>query len=472
MVFSSLLFVFLFLPVVLILYYISTRFHVTGFSNFILIIASMVFYAWGGLKPFLILLVIIILNYLLTLKMVRSRHRTFFFILLLALDLGKLLYFKYFNFFADNFQSLMHLAGNTDWVYSGARVILPIGISFYTFQIISYVIDVFRNEAEPQTSPFKLALYVMMFPQLIAGPIVRYTDINKELKDRRSTPEGVENGFKRFITGFAKKVFLANAMGNMADIVFGLSKTGSINTLYAWVGAICYTFQIYYDFSAYSDMAIGLGEIFGFHFNENFNYPYIAQSIQEFWRRWHISLSSWFKDYVYIPLGGNRKGVIKTYRNLFIVFLLTGFWHGAAWQFIVWGIFHGMFLIIERIGFGKVLQKLPHIIRRLYTMLIVITGWVFFRADNLTEAVKYLKYLFTPRLNNIYNVSIAGLADKMFIICFVCAVVFSAPLYKKINSLKIMEHRVFSNSVYLILWIVSVLYLCGLSYNPFIYFQF
>ena len=473
MVFSSLLFVFLFLPVVLVLYYISTRFHGTVFSNSVLVVASMVFYAWSGLKPFLILLLIILCNYLLTLKMASAaRFKTFLFLILILLDLGNLLYFKYFNFFMDNFQSLVHLAGKKDWVYQGARVVLPIGISFYTFQIMSYVIDVYRKKVEPQKSLLNLTLYVMMFPQLIAGPIVRYSDINREIGTRRSTFEGVENGLKRFIIGFAKKVFIANAAGSMADVVFGFTRTGPVNTLYAWAGAICYSLQIYYDFSAYSDMAIGLGEIFGFHFNENFNYPYIAQSIQEFWRRWHISLSTWFRDYVYIPLGGSRKGTFKTYRNLFIVFLLTGFWHGAAWQFVVWGLFHGAFMLIERAGFGNILKKLPSIIRRFYTLLIVIVGWVFFRADNLAAAVNHLKCMFIPQVGFFNNVEIIKLVDKMFVLCFLCAVIFSTPLYRKISTFRIMKNRLFSCTLHLVLWVVTVLYLCGLSYNPFIYFQF
>ena len=256
------------------------------------------------------------------------------------------------------------------------EVALPIGISFFTFQVMSYSIDVYRGEVAVQKSPAKLLLYVMMFPQLIAGPIVRYKEINDEIECRKIKIDQIEQGIKRFIVGFSKKVFLANTMGSLADVAF--ASIDNLNTLYAWTGAICYSLQIYYDFSAYSDMAIGLGWVFGFHFNENFNYPYISKSIKEFWRRWHISLSSWFRDYVYIPLGGNRKGTGRTYFNLMVVFLLTGIWHGAAWQFLIWGIYHGLFLVLERVGGSIILEKLPGWCRHIYVGLVVIVGWVFF----------------------------------------------------------------------------------------------
>ena len=315
-----------------------------------------------------------------------------------------------------------------------------------------------------------MALYVMMFPQLIAGPIVRYKDVNDEINGRTILSTDVEEGIKRFIIGFFKKVFIANSMGNMADTVFAM--TWQINTVYAWLGAICYTFQIYYDFSAYSDMAIGIGRILGFHFNENFDLPYKSQSIQEFWRRWHISLSSWFRDYVYIPLGGNRKGVARTYLNLCIVFLLTGFWHGAAWQFIVWGMYHGAFSIIERVGFKNILEKIPRVFRHIYTMVVVIIGWVFFRADNLTLAVVYLKNMFSFNFSDFGNIQIVQQLTSIFGICFVIAMLFSVSKFNVMKKIKFWNNVTFIRVRYLFLWLISVLYLVGLSYNPFIYFKF
>ena len=296
MVFSSTLFIFLFLPITLGLYFLASLTQKVHIMNVVLLIASIIFYGWGGLKPLIVLLVTISINYILTILMDRyGRTKKLLFILLLMIDIGNLFYFKYFNFFVENTKDIVELVG-VDIFQGVAYVALPIGISFYTFQIISYVVDVYMGKVEVQQSLIKLMLYVTMFPQLIAGPIVRYSDINEEINSRNITVKDVDEGIKRFIVGFFKKVLLANSMGGMADTVFGM--VGSINTVYAWLGAICYTLQIYYDFSAYSDMAIGIGRMLGFHFNENFDSPYISKSIKEFWRRWHISLSSWFRDYV------------------------------------------------------------------------------------------------------------------------------------------------------------------------------
>lgn len=470
MVFSSTLFVFLFLPLTLLAYYLAFKSKKVWLANTMLLLASMVFYAWGGVEYFLNLLLVIVVTYVLTRAMMHfEKWKTLIFILILMIDIGNLLYFKYFNFFVDNIRTVASLFGS-DLLANVPMVVLPIGVSFYTFQILSYVVDVYWGNVEVQKNPFDFALYVMMFPQLVAGPIVRYKDVNDEIADRTIRSEELEAGIKRFIVGFAKKVFLANAMGSMADVVFGMD--GYVNTAYAWLGAICYTMQIYFDFSAYSDMAIGLGWMLGFHFNENFNMPYISQSIQEFWRRWHISLSSWFRDYVYIPLGGNRKGKAKTYRNLSIVFLLTGFWHGAAWQFIVWGVYHGVFQVIEKIGFGNVLKKIPRVFRHIYTMLVVVVGWVFFRADNLSKAMAYLKNMFAFDFSNFDSLPITEQSTSIFWICLVVSLIASVTKMEFLKKFKFWNNVTFERLRYLALWMISVLYLTGLSYNPFIYFKF
>jgi len=470
MVFSSTLFIFLFLPITLGLYFLASLTQKVHIMNVVLLIASIIFYGWGGLKPLIVLLVTISINYILTILMDRyGRTKKLLFILLLMIDIGNLFYFKYFNFFVENTKDIVELVG-VDIFQGVAYVALPIGISFYTFQIISYVVDVYMGKVEVQQSLIKLMLYVTMFPQLIAGPIVRYSDINEEINSRNITVNDVDEGIKRFIVGFFKKVLLANSMGGMADTVFGM--VGSINTVYAWLGAICYTFQIYYDFSAYSDMAIGIGRMLGFHFNENFDSPYISKSIKEFWRRWHISLSSWFRDYVYIPLGGNRKGLKRTYLNLLVVFLLTGIWHGAAWSFIVWGLYHGMFLLLERFGFEKILKKIHPIFCHIYTMFVVIIGWVFFRADNLNMAMKYLKNMFSFNFVDFTNYEILARIDSLFIVCFVIAIIFSLVKKESIKRLVIWKNGLFEKICYLFLWVLSVLYLTGTTYNPFIYFKF
>lgn len=470
MVFSSTIFIFAFFPITLVLYYLVYKSKHLQAANLVLLLVSVFFYAWSGVKYALILLAVIFVNYVLTILMDKyERYKKILFIIILLIDAGDLLYFKYFNFFVDNIKSIATVMGK-NVLTEVASVVLPIGISFYTFQIMSYVVDVYLKKVDVQKSFIKLALYVMMFPQLIAGPIVRYKDVNDEISERSISYQDVEDGVKRFIIGFFKKVFLSNAMGSMADVIFALD--GNVNTIYAWLGAICYTLQIYYDFSAYSDMAIGIGRMLGFHFNENFNLPYISQSIQEFWRRWHISLSSWFRDYVYIPLGGNRKGKIRTYINLAVVFLLTGFWHGAAWQFIIWGIYHGFFIIIERLGVKKVLDKIPAFFRHLYTMLIVIIGWVFFRADNLTLAGRYLRNMFAMNFTDFKNHQVVTHFSSIFIICLVISIIFSFTRLEILNKSKIWTSAPCVYVRYLTLWIFSVLYLVGLSYNPFIYFKF
>ncbi len=472
MVFSSIVFVFYFLPITLAVYILAEKTHLMWIKNTVVLAASLVFYSWGGVQYLLLLLFLVAVNYVCGLLIEKTRYRKIFLSLGLAVDILSLVYYKYLNFMIRSLLAVIHSLGNTDFQIPMESIVLPIGISFFTFQIISYLIDVYRKEIHAQKNPAWLTLYIMMFPQLIAGPIVRYSDICKEIEHRNTSAAMAEQGIRRFISGFAKKIFIANCMGNVVDLVFGASGTSS--TLLAWTGAVCYAFQIYFDFSAYSDMAIGLGLMFGFRFNENFNFPYISKSIQEFWRRWHISLSTWFRDYLYIPLGGNRKGAKRTYLNLAIVFLCTGIWHGAAWQYIVWGIFHGALQLLERAWLGKWLKKIPAVFSWLYTMVMVVIGWVFFRAENLSAAIQYLKNMFTYHALDINSTDINILLKftPLFSIVAAFAVLLSTPIAQMIAK-KIPQHsKCIINIGYLLLMCITILYLSGLSYNPFIYFQF
>lgn len=308
-----------------------------------------------------------------------------------ALNLLPLAFFKYGNFCVNNVNGVLETLSLP--VIEMGDLHLPIGISFFTFQAISYLVDIYRGQATVQKHPVNLALYISLFPQLIAGPIVRYKDVEREIIGRITRIEDLKSGTLRFVSGLGKKVLIANSMGVVADQVFTLP-IENVSTGLAWIGIVAYTLQIYFDFSGYSDMAIGLGRIFGFHFLENFNYPYISQSIQEFWRRWHISLSSWFRDYLYIPLGGNRAGTWRTYFNLLLVFFLCGLWHGASWTFVIWGLYHGLFLVVERLGLIQLLKTIPVFFRHVYTMLVVMVGWVFFRAETLDQALAYVVRMF------------------------------------------------------------------------------
>ncbi len=481
MVFSSTLFLFLFLPLTIFFYFvIPPRF--LKLKNTVLLLASLVFYAWGEPIYVFLMLFSITINYLFGLFIAKVDKKLFLKRLLLVLavifNLGILGYFKYFNFFVDNLNSIFHLSITTN------TVMLPIGVSFFTFQILSYTIDVYWGHVAPQKNWGKLALYISFFPQLIAGPIVRYIDIETQLSQRKHSMAKFSSGAQRFIIGLAKKVLIANQVAVFADIAFG---QGTPPIVMAWVGAICYALQIYFDFSGYSDMAIGLGRIFGFEFLENFNYPYISQSIQEFWRRWHISLSTWFRDYLYIPLGGNRKGNARTYLNLFIVFAVTGLWHGASWSFVLWGLFHGVFLVIERLGFGRVLKKIPSIFRWIYTMLVVLIGWVLFRADNLTRAIAYLRSMFTLKSIGL-TMTMANLNAFIFF-ALILGIVFSFPVAKKFwQPQNQLDYETTASAgklgwkyylqgyaqifVCIFLLLLSITFLSGSDFNPFLYFRF
>lgn len=428
----------------------------------------------GGVQYLFLILFSVCVNYFLGIDLNRreGKRRKIALVIGVVFNILFLGIFKYFNFTIANIKTVFGLA-DIVVLENAPYVPLPIGISFFTFQILSYIIDLYYKKIKVQKSIFDLALYIMMFPQLIAGPIVRYETIEQEVSCRKIDTLSVRYGLIRFVQGLGKKLIIANAMSEIVEWSYSFIEVK--NFAIAWIGAIAYTFQIYYDFSAYSDMAIGMGRMMGFHFWENFDYPYISKSIKEFWRRWHISLSSWFRDYVYIPLGGNRKGIKRTYINLIIVFLLTGFWHGASWNFVFWGVYHGFFLIIERTRVGNFLEKLPVIFRHLYTILVVVVGWVFFRASTMIEAWNYLKNMFSFCLEQNQNVGL--FLDNRMIIMLIIALFMS--IFPKFNK-KIMfwlqtKNRAvnFVQDIGLFaFYLVCICFLVGSGFNPFIYFKF
>lgn len=472
MVFSSTVFLFIFLPLVLFINFLLKR----EYRNIFLLLASLVFYAWGEGLLVLLMLFSITINYIGGIGMAyfyEKKHKITKVILGLSIAVNLLLlfYYKYANFIVEIFQELGYYLN-----YDHESILLPIGISFFTFQGISYLIDVYRRETPEQRNIFHLGLYISFFPQLIAGPIVRYHDVAQQIKNRSITVSLFKEGIIRLIRGLAKKIILANNAALIADQVFSIP-ANEISTGSAWLGILCYTIQIYFDFSGYSDMAIGLGKMFGFNFKENFNYPYISISIQDFWRRWHISLSTWFRDYLYIPLGGNRKGVNKTYRNLVIVFFITGLWHGASWNFIFWGLFHGAFLILERSNILNT-KNWPLVFQHLYVLIVVIVGWVFFRAETMTDAFTYLKSMLGFTTGDNYAALIY--LNSYSIVMIILALIFSIPLRQKFASMManvrrssiIKGYNLGIYCFYLMLLLLSIIELAQSSYNPFIYFRF
>lgn len=468
MVFSSTIFLFMFLPATLLGYYLIRH----ELRNVFLLLMSLLFYAAGEPKFVFVMLLSIVANYLLGLLIWYSKNKTIWFqrvflILSLFVNLGILFYYKYYDFAIGNINSLF---GSE---VSLRHIVLPIGISFFTFQGMSYVLDVYLGKSEVQKNPINVALYIALFPQLIAGPIVRYSDINKEIASRRENINDFASGVQRFTVGLAKKVILSNNFALLADYAFNMPSE-ELEIGLAWLGALAYTFQIYFDFSGYSDMAIGLGRMFGFHFLENFNYPYIAQSVTNFWRRWHISLSSWFRDYVYIPLGGNRTG--NVYLHLLTVFFLTGLWHGASWNFVVWGLWHGMFLIVERLARNRnITVSLPSAVKWLYTMLVVVIGWVFFRAENLSAAVSYLQSMFV--LNSIagqmtmYALQDYGVTFILGIICML-PILHKYKVWREKSDLHQRASYILEPLLCGILLLLGIAFTVSSAYNPFIYFNF
>lgn len=474
MVFSSPVFLFLFLPATLALYAVASMRGIRA-RNTVLLFCSVCFYAYGGVSYLGLLLLSVLVNWAAGLWLSRledGRGRRAVFLAGLAYNIGILVIFKYLNLFGDTAAWIAgKLSGHAVESIIPA-IALPIGISFFTFQIMSYLIDVYKKTVPCQRNVADLALYVMLFPQLIAGPIVRYSDVEREIGRRRTDLKDAYEGAFRFMVGFIKKILLANAVGKAADLAFVLEP--GRRALYAWVGVICYGLQIYLDFWAYSDMAIGLGRIFGFHFLENFNDPYISKSISEFWRRWHISLSTWFRDYVYIPLGGSREGLWKNCRNYLVVFALTGIWHGASWNFLLWGLYFAAFLILEKLWLRAVLERLPALLRHVYVLLVVGIGWVLFRADTMTAAAGFLGDMFSLTLMGTHERELAELlCGGKFLLQFAVSVLFCTPVFTKLHD-ALEERRLggIGDGIVLLLFMLAVCEMMASGYNPFIYFRF
>ncbi len=470
MVFSSITFLIYFLPVFLLAYHLTPN----KFKNACILVFSIIFYAWGGPKFIFVILGTTFLDFFLVDAMSKAKTKNGknqLLVLSLLMNLGLLFYFKYCNFFIDNINAL---AGTEiHW----AKVILPIGISFYTFESITYVVDVYRGIHKPLKNFWHYQTYIIFFPKLIAGPIVRYNDIADQITNREKnyTTDTKLSGFFIFCFGLAKKVIIANTLGMQADAVFKLDAS-QIDTAAAWVGALAYTFQIYFDFSGYSDMAIGLGKICGFRLPENFKNPYLSFSITEFWRRWHITLGAWMKNYLYIPLGGNKVSGAKIYRNLVIVFLLSGLWHGAAWNFVLWGAFHGLFLVLERLFLSNVYQKIGKFVSTIITFIIVVTGWVLFRNENLEYALHVIKKMYAfDFLDGKFAL------NNDFIFSCTLALVFSFFAFNtKMQTIqdKVYGEKFTSQSRNMLLFVsiclfyISLSYISALDFNPFIYFRF
>ena len=459
MVFSSLIFLFGFLPLFLLCYFIPKK---RKTRNLVLLLFSLFFYGYG--EPIYVLLMIlsIVINYFIAILMDKSSKRKMYLVIDIIFNIGLLFLFKYSNFFLANINNIFHL--NLKFL----SLSLPIGISFYTFQILTYVIDVYKKEVDVQKSIINLGCYISAFPQLIAGPIVRYSTVNEELNDRKESIKDFSSGIRRFIVGLSKKAIIANEMAYVADTLFGYNLT-EIGFLGMLIGGICYTLQIYFDFSGYSDMAIGLGKMLGFHFLENFNYPFISKSITDYWRRWHISLSSFFRDYVYIPLGGNKVSKLRNIFNIFIVWFLTGLWHGASWNFVLWGLYFFAILIMEKFVLKGVLKKLPDFWQHVYTMsLVVISFIIFYFTDISLLKTAFISLFGFNGLGNINVFFHLQIFKVRTIIIFVIGVIASTPLLKNIFT----KNENVRDIVLIILFIISIICILASSYNPFIYFRF
>jgi alginate O-acetyltransferase complex protein AlgI len=469
MLFCTMTFIYVFLPIVCTVY-LAVR---PEIRNHVLLFASLIFYAWGEPSYLPIMLITIGVSYLGALAIDYSKRKTVRLICLagtVAVLLGILGYFKYFSFICENLNELFHTG------IEFVKVALPLGISFYTFQALSYLIDVYRGDVAAQRNFYKLALFISLFPQLIAGPIIKYHDLNYQIDERSAGFNDVIYGIRRFIIGLAKKMLIANTAGELADRIFS-QQADAFSPGIAWLGAFAYAMQIFFDFSGYSDMAIGLGSVFGFRFRENFNYPYISRTISEFWRRWHISLSTWFKEYLYIPLGGNRGGNLRTCANLFAVFLVTGIWHGAAWTFAVWGIWNGFFIIAERLlGLNREQQRkwYKNLALHCYCILVFTVGWVLFRAPDLQYACTYIANMFAliPHTPGVYR--FVYYIDVIPALTLAAAVICCMPFFKNIIGYAENSKRfiwVFNLWIYVLL-ILSTIEIATATYNPFIYFNF
>ena len=471
MLFSSVTFLFFFLPIVFTLYYISPK----KIKNYTLLLFSIIFYAWGGILYLPLLIISIIINYIFGIQIEKykdnNKKRKNILIISIIFNVLFLGVFKYTNFIIDNINIIFKTSINIPIIP------LPIGISFYTFQAMSYVIDVYRNDGKVQKNIFNLALYISMFPQLVAGPIVRYETIDNQITNRIHNIDKFNQGIERLTIGLFKKVIISNTVGELSALIYSLSNY-QMSISVAWLGAIAYTLQVYFDFSGYSDMAIGLGKMLGFEFLENFNYPYISKSVSEFWRRWHISLGSWFRDYIYIPLGGNRVSNIKTYRNLTIVWLITGIWHGASWNFVAWGLYFGIFIMLERAFLQNILNKIPKVFSHIYLLIVVIFGWVLFSKPDLKSAIDYMKIMIGvgeyPFINGYTTFYLS-----QYWLSLTMAIILSTPIINRTKQLIIKSNKkimtaieIIKPLIYFILFFITTVYLVNSTFNPFIYFNF
>ncbi len=466
MVFSSTIFLCVYLPLVLLGYYICPK---KG-RNLFLLIASLVFYAWGEPKYVFLMIFSILVNYIFGRLMDKHRENKkrlkLMLVLSVVIDIGLLSVFKYTDFIITNVNAIF--GANFDLL----NIALPIGISFYTFQAMSYTIDVYRDDVRVQKNLIDFGMYITMFPQLIAGPIVRYADVQDQLAERSVTTVDFSEGVMRFVVGLGKKVLLANQMGAVWSEIYALG--GDVSALMAWTGAIAYTFQIYFDFSGYSDMAIGLGRMFGFKFPENFRYPYQSVSITDFWRRWHITLSTWFKEYLYIPLGGNRRGLTRQALNLLIVWSLTGFWHGAGWNFVLWGLYYFVILFIEKLFLLKALDKLPKFFRHVYALLLIIIGWVIFASDDVSVLLPFLGSMFGAN-GAIGGMDVYTLLTKAALLVICCIASTELPKKLFLSAAGAMNEKAaftLKSVLTIALLALSMILLIGDSYNPFLYFRF
>ena len=470
MIFNSMMFLWIFLPIILVLYYIVPN----KLKNLFLMLISLVVYVWGSLESLTVLLTSIVVNYFIGILInaqKKNRLKKIFFGAGMLFNIGILCYYKYSNFFIS---TACKILGNT--TFNMIDILIPVGISYFTFSSMSYLFDIYRQEAKVQKNPINLALYISFFPKVMMGPIESYKDFEVFINEKDLSIDNMADGIKRFVYGLSKKVIIANSMAVIADTIFD-SDISMITTRIAWIGSLCYTIQIYFDFSGYSDMAIGLSKMLGFNLKENFDLPYNSQSITEFWRRWHISLSTWFKNYLYIPLGGNRKGNFRTYLNLFIVFLVTGLWHGASWNFIVWGVYNGLFMVVERIFLKKILDKNKFkIINHIYTLLVVITSWIYFRISDINKAVEYVRIMFTKTtLLPEKMVYLSNVLTTSNLIIFVIGIIFAGivpALYRKTSKLKNIYEVFIEPIIIVTLFLMSIMYIVNGTYNSFIYMNF
>ena len=474
MTIASASFLFAFLPITLILY---TLLRDIKKKNSFLLLASIFFYGFSGLGFAFILTSLVFINYIAGLLVAKteSKKRTrLFLIFALMVDFGILFFYKYFDFTIFNINNLFNLN-----IPLQESIMMPVGLSFAVFKLATYIIDLYRGKISCQKNFGLLLLYTMLFSTVVSGPIVQYCDIANQFKERKVGINDIYEGFRRFTSGFVKKILVANILGEVADKAF--AGEAAFSCAVAWLGILCYSLQLYFDFSGYSDMALGISRMLGFHFKENFNYPYISKSIQEFWRRWHISLSTWFREYLYIPLGGNRKGTLRTYLNLLVVFIITGLWHGANWTFVFWGLFHGLFMVLERSFLGKFLQKAPAFLQHFYALFVIVIGWVYFRADSISEANQYVSYLFS--FSSMKPARLLFLVDKQILSIFVIALIFSTPIYpwakEKLTNCHFSKRIITTDTLSLIndfllilLFIAAIGNFVGTNSYPFLYGRF